>query len=60
VAHHHKKQAYGSVRALLEVELEEPIRYGPNDPVEKWLNGLLCLDATKEADPLNDGFPHPS
>ena len=44
----------------MEVELEEPIRYGPNDPVEKWLNGLLCLDATKEADPLNDGFPHPS
>ena len=47
-------------RTLMDVELEEPIRYGVNDPVEKWLNGLLCLDATKEADPLEWGFPHPS
>lgn len=39
-------------RSLLEVQLDEPIRYGPNDHVEKWLNGLLCLDATKEVDPL--------
>jgi N-acetyltransferase 10 len=44
----------------MDVELEEPIRYGVNDPVEKWLNSLLCLDATKEADPLEWGFPHPS
>ena len=31
---------------LKEIELEEPIRYGVNDPIEKWLNDLLCLDAT--------------
>jgi N-acetyltransferase 10 len=33
-------------RTLREATLEEPIRYAPNDPVEKWLNNLLCLDAT--------------
>ncbi|KAG0135931.1 GNAT acetyltransferase 2-domain-containing protein [Tuber indicum] len=33
-------------RSLREATLSEPIRYAPNDPVEKWLNNLLCLDAT--------------
>lgn len=33
-------------RSLREVTLEESIRYRPNDEVEKWLNQLLCLDAT--------------
>lgn len=33
-------------RTLREATLEEPIRYAPGDPVEKWLNNLLCLDAT--------------
>lgn len=47
-------------RSLLEVELDEPIRYGKNDPVEKWLNGLLCLDATQNVEQLKWGFPHPS
>jgi len=37
-------------RSLLEVELDEPIRYGKNDPVEKWLNTLLCLDATQNVE----------
>ncbi|KAL7272500.1 N-acetyltransferase 10 [Rhizina undulata] len=36
---------YGG-RTLRETTLAEPIRYAPNDPVEKWLNNLLCLDAT--------------
>jgi N-acetyltransferase 10 len=45
---------------LREVQLDEPIRYGPNDPVEKWLNDLLCLDATKDIDPLKSGTPHPN
>ena len=30
---------------LHEVNLSEPIRYAPNDPVEAWLHQLLCLDA---------------
>src|SRR6478735_8387043 len=33
-------------RTLKEVKLEEPIRYAPEDPVEKWLNKVLCLDAS--------------
>ncbi len=33
-------------RSLREVTLEESIRYRPNDEVERWLNQLLCLDAT--------------
>ena len=33
-------------RNLKEVVLDEPIRYAPGDPVEKWLNKLLCLDVT--------------
>ncbi|KAI1299816.1 hypothetical protein EDD11_006421 [Mortierella claussenii] len=35
-----------SARTLREIELKEPIRYAPEDPTEKWLNKLLCLDAT--------------
>lgn len=34
-----------SGRTLREVTLEEPIRYAAGDPVERWLHGLLCLDA---------------
>jgi N-acetyltransferase 10 len=33
-------------RMLREVTLDESIRYRPGDEVEKWLNHLLCLDAT--------------
>ena len=33
-------------RSLREITLSEPIRYAKGDGVEKWLNGLLCLDAT--------------
>lgn len=31
-------------RTLHEASLHESIRYAPRDPVEKWLNELLCLD----------------
>ncbi|XP_030056626.1 RNA cytidine acetyltransferase [Microcaecilia unicolor] len=33
-----------SARTLHEVSLQESIRYAPGDPLEKWLNDLLCLD----------------
>lgn len=33
-----------TARTLHEVSLQESIRYAPADPVEKWLNDLLCLD----------------
>ncbi|XP_056384523.1 RNA cytidine acetyltransferase [Hyla sarda] len=37
-------QRLASARTLHEVSLQESIRYAPGDPVEKWLNDLLCLD----------------
>jgi len=40
-----------------ESVLNEPIRYGPDDPIEKWLYDLLCLDAT-EATHITHGLPH--
>lgn len=30
---------------LIHTELEEPIRYAPNDPIERWLFDTLLLDA---------------
>lgn len=33
-------------RVFHELNLNESIRYADKDPVEKWLNGLLCLDAS--------------
>ncbi|KAJ0392222.1 hypothetical protein P43SY_011549 [Pythium insidiosum] len=46
-------------RVLREVALEIPIRYSQNDPVEKWLNQLLCLDATSSSHRIVAGTPHP-
>ncbi|XP_058179742.1 RNA cytidine acetyltransferase 2-like [Rhododendron vialii] len=46
----------GSFRKL---ELQESIRYSCGDPVESWLNSLLCLDITNSAPPISR-FPHPS
>lgn len=52
----------GGARTLREITLEEPIRYAPGDYVEKWLNKLLCLDATigTSSRLAAKGFPHPS
>ena len=48
-------------RTLREISLTEPIRYAPGDAVEKWLNTLLCLDATVPRSRLRVlGCPHPS
>lgn len=48
-------------RSLREVTLSEPIRYAPGDSVEKWLNRVLCLDATLPKSRMNtQGCPHPS
>jgi N-acetyltransferase 10 len=38
-----------SGRVLRELTLETPIRYAPFDPIEKWLNDLLCLDCTQNS-----------
>lgn len=45
-------------RTLREVVLDEPIRYAPGDPVEQWLNKLLCLDAQVGKNRMK-GTPHP-
>jgi len=52
-------QKMGMARSLAEIKLEQPIRYGQADPVEKWLNALLCLDATTLPRHIS-GCPHPS
>ena len=48
-------------RRLREITLSEPIRYAPGDHVEKWLNKVLCLDATLPRSRMNiQGCPHPN
>lgn len=45
-------------RTLYEVVLNDSIRYANNDPVEKWLNEVLCLDAT-QVQRISSGCPSP-
>ncbi|KAK3305790.1 GNAT acetyltransferase 2-domain-containing protein [Chaetomium strumarium] len=48
-------------RSLKEITLSEPIRYAQGDRVEKWLNTLLCLDATLPKSKMStQGCPDPS
>jgi len=47
-------------RTLREIKLETPIRYSAGDQIERWLNGLLCLDATIVPKSAQQGCPHPS
>ncbi|PFH63463.1 hypothetical protein XA68_10057 [Ophiocordyceps unilateralis] len=56
-----KAGEYQATRRLREISLAEPIRYAPGDGVEKWLNKLLCLDATlpKSKSSIH-GCPDPS
>lgn len=42
-----------SGRVFKKVELSEAIRYAPGDPIESWLHGLLCLDATNTVPSIN-------
>lgn len=39
--------------------MSDPIRYALHDPIEKWINDLLLLEAT-EAVPLKKAMPHPN
>lgn len=48
------------VRSLREIKLETPIRYSAGDKIEKWLNMLLCLDATVTSKGTHQGCPLPS
>ncbi|KAL8679160.1 MAG: hypothetical protein Q9186_004551 [Xanthomendoza sp. 1 TL-2023] len=52
---------YTGGRTLREITLSEPIRYAQGDSVERWLNKVLCLDATLPASTITAlGCPHPS
>ncbi|XP_075516380.1 RNA cytidine acetyltransferase 1-like [Primulina tabacum] len=42
-----------SGRLFKKIELSESIRYASSDPIESWLHGLLCLDATKSIPNIN-------
>ncbi|ERF70144.1 hypothetical protein EPUS_00331 [Endocarpon pusillum Z07020] len=54
-------KVFSGGRSLREITLSEPIRYAQGDAVEKWLNRLLCLDATLPKSRMNtQGCPHPS
>ncbi|KAK4192199.1 N-acetyltransferase 10 [Podospora australis] len=56
-----KESAAIGGRSLKEITLSEPIRYAQGDSVEKWLNTLLCLDATLPKSKLStQGCPDPS
>ena len=45
---------------LREIELQTPIRYAAKDPVESWLNKLLCLDSGSASEMnLVGGAPAP-
>lgn len=49
-----------AARSLREITLSEPIRYAQGDSVERWMNDLLCLDATLPKAKMNtQGCPHP-
>ena len=47
-------------RTLVELSLETPIRYGSGDPLEQWVNDLLCLDVKTGGQRLVSGTPAPS
>ncbi|KAL8958089.1 MAG: hypothetical protein Q9193_004785 [Seirophora villosa] len=53
--------AHAGGRSLREITLSEPIRYARGDSVEKWLNKVLCLDATLPTSKATAlGCPDPS
>ncbi|KAG6853377.1 hypothetical protein C0991_004936 [Blastosporella zonata] len=46
-------------RSLREIKLDTPIRYSSGDKIEKWLNSILCLDASIVPKAPTQGCPHP-
>ncbi|XP_062860160.1 RNA cytidine acetyltransferase isoform X2 [Trichomycterus rosablanca] len=47
-----------AARSFYEVSLQESIRYASGDPVEEWLNALLCLNCLSVPH-INTGCPLP-
>ncbi|KAB7501610.1 RNA cytidine acetyltransferase, partial [Armadillidium nasatum] len=52
-----KIQCSSVKRKLIELGLEESIRYKAGDPIEKWLFDLLCLESSLS--PLKKSLPNP-
>ncbi|KAM0849436.1 hypothetical protein ACQ4PT_053744 [Festuca glaucescens] len=50
--------APNSSRLFKKIELNESIRYASGDPIETWLNELLCLDLANSI-PNISRLPHP-
>lgn len=50
----------GTGRILREISLDIPIRYAQDDPIEQWMNNLLCLDSAKSSHRITTGIPHPT
>lgn len=48
-----------SSRLFKKIELNESIRYASGDPIETWLNELLCLDLANSI-PNISRLPHPN
>jgi N-acetyltransferase 10 len=46
-------------RSLSELTLSTPIRYNSGDPVEAWLNSLLCLDSATHGTRIVSSLPAP-
>eukprot|EP00796_Vickermania_ingenoplastis_P011110 gene11110-7736_t len=60
VADMRQRSQHGGGRALKEISMSQPIRYGPNDPVERWLHTLLCLNDSPESTTALSCAPHPT
>ncbi|KAK7358902.1 hypothetical protein VNO77_00843 [Canavalia gladiata] len=58
-SHVSAKSTEGSGRLFKKIELSESIRYASADPIESWLNTLLCLDVSN-AIPNLSRLPPPS
>jgi N-acetyltransferase 10 len=50
----------GGFKRFKELTMTDPIRYALNDEIEKWLNDLLCLNATDPVPLKGNRLPHPS
>jgi N-acetyltransferase 10 len=53
------KNSMEASRSLKEITLSIPIRYNEGDPVEKWLNALLCLDVLSSNYRIVSNIPSP-
>ncbi|KAF5727673.1 hypothetical protein HS088_TW22G01369 [Tripterygium wilfordii] len=49
----YKTEGSLSGRLFKKIELNESIRYGSGDPIESWLNNLLCLDVANSIPNIN-------